>query len=204
MFIEGNGTWTLLVHRKAGRSIEVDRWLRGYGPLEMSDEGGAAPRVLRAEFAVLPDGWSELLRAVKVRFLQLAPTGLASLFYEDDDVAIPLLLRMMRRGAVAVHDRPSLGGRDSGGLTVSQYDVLSLAVGLGYYETPPRVDESGIATHLHISQVRVAELLKEGEASIVTSHVDSSMMTTMRDASFEPRREVEEKRARAGAERKPE
>lgn len=184
MFLKGSGKWTLLVHCAADRVLEVDRWLRRYGPTVVTPGSGSTPSVLRAEFAGGVTGWTGILQTVKVRFLQIAPTGLASLFYEDDDLGIPLLLHVMRRDAKDVHDRPSFGGRDASRLTLSQYEVLSLAVGLGYYEVAPRADQREIAVQLGISAAEVSNLLDRGVANVVTSHVDSFMMTGMRDASF--------------------
>lgn len=184
MFLKGIGKWTLLVHGASERMFEVDRWLRCYGPTDVVVGSGCTPTVLRAEFAEAVGGWADILQTVKVRFLQIAPTGLASLFYEDDDIGIPLLRHVMRRGSIEVHDRPSFGGRDASRLTLSQYEVLSLAVGLGYYDAAPRADQREIAVQLGISAAQVSELLDRGVANIVKSHVDSFMMTGMRDASF--------------------
>lgn len=173
MFLGGPGRWSLLVHGVDAALPAVRRWLMRYSPIRIQQGEGIVPRVLRAEFKEVPGRWAELLGAGQVRFIQLTPTGVGSLFLDGDDLSFEAFVSSLQDDAGNEQGRPARGPPSK--MTRRQFDALSYAVSVGYYEVPHRVNQREIAEHLGMSLSGVSELLRRAEAHVVTAYVDSLM-----------------------------
>jgi predicted DNA binding protein len=57
-----------------------------------------------------------------------------------------------------------------------QFEALSTAVAMGYYEIPHRIDLRALAKTTGVSLGSISELLRRAEATILTHYVDSNLM----------------------------
>lgn len=184
-------TWTLLAQAAAGRPDQLAPWLSPHpGITNVRVAPGLAPKLLRASITALPVQWASVASLVKVHHLNLAPDGNASWFIEGvRDQVLPLVRHLeavagakpMR--ATEVRCRPvSVGGEAP--ITRRQFEALSTAVALGYYEIPHRLDLRALAARTGLSVGSVSELLRRAERAILTHHIDSSLMGWPKDAEL--------------------
>ncbi len=123
-----------------------------------------------------------MLSEVDVRFLELTPEGSASLFVQDSPEHLDRLMAGMPSLPGRVRHRPTHSGHDIH-LTPRQLEVLSLAVALGYYETPHGINLRELASHVGISVGAVSELLRRGESIIIKQYVDRLAASRWDDAT---------------------
>lgn len=171
-FVPVGDRWTLVALSAPGKPAHVARWLKKYDPTEIHLAPGLAPKLLRAHFDELPGSWGTLLTAVLVLFIELTPEGSASIFIEDSEARVERFVESVQVD-VQVRQRVTQSGTERVKLTARQLEVLALAVALGYYETPHKLNLRLLAEKLGMSVGAVSELLRRGESLIITNYVDS-------------------------------
>lgn len=165
-FVRTGPEWTLVVRAPPGRPNDVARWLAPHRPALTRVEPGLAPKRLHAVFEEVPAAWSAWLTGLSVRFLDLRPEGAASLWVDGGDV---------EAFAADVGDarvRRASASPDPDVLTSRQREAMSLAVALGYYEVPHRVDLRTLARRMGLSLGATSELLRRGQSAIVHNFFD--------------------------------
>lgn len=174
--------WTLLALTSPGKPDILARWLRAQPGIEgIRVASGLAPRLLRARVAQLPAAWALVSAYGRVHHLDLSSDGHAAWFVEGLPDQILALVQHLGRvapedRAAAVHCRPVLGARGSAPLSRRQFEALSAAVALGYYEIPHRIDLRKLAAVTGVSLGSISELLRRAEGAVLTQYVDSSLM----------------------------
>lgn len=171
-FLPVDGGWRLVALASPGKTTQVARWLKDYRPSQINVAPGLAPKILRASFDAMPPPWRQMLSAVLVIFIELTPEGSASIFIEDSEKRVERFVESMQVDA-QVRQRVTQAEGERVKLTARQLDVLCLAVALGYYETPHKLNLRLLAEKLGIGVSAVSELLRRGESLIITSYVDS-------------------------------
>lgn len=171
-FLPVGDRWTLVALSAPGKPAQVARWLQQYSPSAINLAPGLAPKLLRAHFDALPGQWGDVLAAVLVIFIELTPEGSASIFIEDSEARVERFVDSVQVD-VQVRQRVTQSGTERVKLTARQLEVLALAVALGYYETPHKLNLRLLAEKLGISVAAVSELLRRGESLIITNYVDS-------------------------------
>lgn len=169
--------WSLTARMDAGKMRPVVDWLDRWDPARVEPAEGLAPKSLHAEFEEICDPW-QILEAVRVDHMVLTPAGTATLVVDDVPPRVDGFVQSMR-GRIGPMDRFRV--RDYHGkvdfresrLTRRQEEVVSLAVALGYYEVPRKVDLRGLAEKLELSLGATSELVRRGEAMIVSSYIDA-------------------------------
>lgn len=158
-------------------------WLRPHpGIEEVRAAPGIAPKLLRAKAETLPPEWATVASFVKVHHLDLAPDGSASWFIEGARDRILALVQHLDGTSVAplafngIRCRPVQGDLGEAPLSRRQFEALSSAVALGYYEIPHRLDLRALALRTGISLGSVSELLRRAEGSVLTHYVDTILM----------------------------
>ncbi len=168
--------WSLGVRTVAGKADAVAGWLTPWGPTKLRLDDGVAPTSLRAEFQELLGPWS-LLEEVQVDHLVLIPEGTLSLVIEDGQEHVKRFLERLRESTNTndLRVRDYLGNANLGdsGLTRRQEEVVSLAVALGYYDVPRKLNLRTIADRLGLSLGATSELIRRGESVIVAGYIDS-------------------------------
>jgi DNA-binding CsgD family transcriptional regulator len=165
--------WTMIVLCPPGKPPQVARWLEAYKPASIHIGTGLSPRILRATFDELPGRWGQMLASVQVQFAQLTPDGSASIFVEDVGSKVELFVQSLQLGRPEVRARKKQPDPNRVKLTPRQLEVLSLAVALGYYEVPHKLNLRELAQKLSLSVGAVSELLRRAEALVITSYIDS-------------------------------
>lgn len=172
-FFELPTGWTLVALTAPGKPPLAARWLEAYSPTSIQIAPGLSPKVLRAVFDKMPPIWERMLTSVVVHYLELTPDGSASLFFEDAPAKVERFVSEITRSDSTTRSRPSHTGVKRTRLTARQLEILSLAVALGYYEVPHKLNLRTLANKVGLSVGAVSELLRRGEALIVTSYVDA-------------------------------
>lgn len=165
--------WALLALTPPGMPVLVARWLQPYRPVAINIAPGLSPKILRAHFEELPTPWQQMLNAVTVHYVELTPEGSASIFVQDSKEKIEKFLQSIPENVTHVRERKTQASVERVKLTARQLEVLALAVALGYYETPHKLNLRSLADKLHLSVGAVSELLRRGESLIITNYVDS-------------------------------
>lgn len=179
---QGNG-WTLVGLTPPAQPPTVARWLERYEPSSIEIASGLAPKILHVDFEEIPDTWARILDAVGVQLIELTPEGAASLFVEGTPDEIDRFVETLETqqdetpAEFEVRARKARTESDEKELTPRQTEILSRAVGLGYYEIPHNLTLRELADRLDLSVGTVSELLRRAEAKIITSHVDSWVKT---------------------------
>ena len=174
--------WTLLAHATAGKPEALARWLAGHpGITDVRVEPGLAPKLLRATAAELPARWAAAASFAKVHHLDLSVDGHASWFVEGakaDIVAFLADLETRQKvplAATEVRCRP-VHERRRAPVSRRQFEALSQAVAMGYYDIPHRIDLRALAAQSGVSLGSLSELLRRAEAAVLTHYIDSSLM----------------------------
>ena len=165
--------WTLLALTTPGRAPDIASWLQAYRPASLEIAPGLAPKVLRATFDALPPTWDRMLSGVIVHYLELSPDGAASLFVQDSRTNVKRFIDVMPPGLPVVRARRRLEPGERVQLTARQLEAVSLAVALGYYELPHKLNLRTLAGKLGLSVGATSELLRRGESLIVTGYLDA-------------------------------
>lgn len=175
--------WTLLAHAAAGKPDALARWLAQHPGIEdIRVEPGLAPKLLRARTARLPPLWAAAASFTKVHHLDLAQDGNASWFIEGDhDEVLAFVNDLEERqdvplAATEVRVRPVHPAKEKAPISRRQFEVLSTAVAMGYYDIPHRLDLRALATQAGVSLGSLSELLRRAEAAVLTHYVDRSLM----------------------------
>jgi DNA-binding CsgD family transcriptional regulator len=146
--------WTMIVLCPPGKPPQVARWLEAYKPASIHIGTGLSPRILRATFDELPGRWGQML-------------------VEDVGSKVELFVQSLQLGRPEVRARKKQPDPNRVKLTPRQLEVLSLAVALGYYEVPHKLNLRELAQKLSLSVGAVSELLRRAEALVITSYIDS-------------------------------
>lgn len=168
----GSG-WTVVGLTAPGKPPVAARWLEAYSPVSIHIGAGLSPRVLRANFDKVPEPWTKILGNVVVHYLELGPDGSASLFIEDSPEKVERFVADLRTRDPTARSRQTHAGPARVRLTRRQLEILSLAVALGYYEVPHKLNLRTLATKVGLSVGAVSELLRRGEALIVANYIDA-------------------------------
>lgn len=171
-FFEMPTGWVLVGMTGPGKPPAAARWLESYAPASIQIAPGLSPKVLRASFDKLPPAWEKLLTSVVVHYLELTPDGSASVFIEDSSENVQRFVDAAKLTNSTARVRQTLSGPQRVRLTARQLEILSLAVALGYYEVPHKLNLRTLAKKVGLSVGAVSELLRRGEALIVTNYVD--------------------------------
>ncbi len=175
--------WTLIAHAAAGKPDVLAVWLRPHPGIEQVRAApGIAPKLLRAKAATLPPEWAKVASYAKVHHLDLSPDGSASWFIEGVRERILALVQHLELTpqtdppGLGIRCRPVQGDGTEAPISRRQFEVLSSAVSLGYYEIPHRIDLRTLASRAGISLGSVSELLRRAEGAVLTHYVDSNLM----------------------------
>jgi hypothetical protein len=163
----------LLALTAPGMPTQVARWLQPFRPADIMIGPGIAPKVLRAHFKELPKPWEQMLSTVIVHYVELTPEGSASIFVEDSPEKVQRFVESLPGDPLQVRERKTQTSAGRVKLTGRQLEVLSLAVALGYYETPHKLNLRALGKRLGLSVGTVSELLRRGESLIITNYIDS-------------------------------
>lgn len=164
--------WSLLMRTVPGRAPAVAEWANTHRPASVTIAPGIAPTFLRADFRELPAHWRWMTFA-RVHHIDLTPDGMASIFVQGTVQEVERLLDWTRQSPHPVHERPTRSGPGGPEMTPRQFEALSTAVALGYYEIPHRIDLRALAQKIGISVGSVSALLRRAEAAVITNYVDS-------------------------------
>jgi hypothetical protein len=177
------GSWTLLAHAAAGKPDILARWLGQHAGIEQVRVApGIAPKLFRATAPILPPAWAAVAAFAKVHHLDLGADGRAAWFIEgvrDQVWALVQHLESARPTPITtsseVRCRPVQSEARS---TISrrQFEALTTAVAMGYYEIPHRIDLRTLAATTGVSLGSVSELLRRAEGTILTAYVDANLM----------------------------
>ena len=173
--------WTLLAHAAAGKPDALAAWLAEQDFQNVRVEPGLAPKLLRATVAELPKVWAAAASFAKVHHLDLAADGHASWFIEGAKADILAFVEDLERkqkvplAATEVRCRP-VNERRRAPISRRQFEALSTAVAMGYYEIPHRIDLRTLAAATGVSLGSVSELLRRAEGAILTHYVDANLM----------------------------
>ena len=179
------GGWTLLAHAAAGKPDILARWLGAHPGIEQVRVApGLAPKLFRATAAALPPAWAAVASFVKVHHLDLSADGQAAWFIEGVRDQVWALVQELDAGRPAdpakpqaeIRCRPVLGPSSQTPISRRQFEALSTAVAMGYYEIPHRIDLRALAAATGVSLGSVSELLRRAEGAILTHYVDSNLM----------------------------
>ncbi len=175
-FEQASAGWRLIILTPPGRPIDVVRWLKPYNPSRIEIEPGLGPKSLTVHFEHLPLPWQGFLATVAVHCIEMTPEGTASFF---TDCAGHRLQSVVQNGTgkPVVRVRESLTGPASTTLTRRQMEILALAVALGYYEVPRRLNLRDLAERVELSPAATSELLRRGERLIILSYFDAHAAT---------------------------
>ncbi len=176
-FLPRGDTWSVLGLTAPGKPDVVARWLQPFGPVAVDIAPGVAPKVVRAHFDRLPASWEWMLSEVAVHYLELTPEGAASVFIHDSPEHVQRFIAGLPGDPAEIRQR-TVDANKQVRLTPRQLEVLSLAVALGYYETPHRLSLRDLAGRMNVSVAAVAELLRRGESLIITHYIDSLSAAT--------------------------
>lgn len=151
----------LVVETLPGRVDAVRRWLSPFADVVQPRRIGA--RTTTATWRQPPRPLASLWDGFEPEGLWIDPCGAASFlgYASEDDahrITEPVGLRL--RGAAL------------GTLSTAQQDALELAVALGYYEIPRRIDLRILAARMGISHGALSELLRRAEQHILVGHCD--------------------------------
>lgn len=171
-FVRNGDQWRLVALTSPGKPPQIARWLEQYGPVSIYIGTGISPRVLRANFDRLPGKWEQIVQGVNMQFAQMTPEGVVSIFIEDTAPRVEKFLASMETGDPQIRARKAHMDPDKVQLTPRQLEVLSVAVALGYYEVPHKLNLRQLASKLDLSVGAVSELLRRAEALIIASYVD--------------------------------
>lgn len=174
--------WTLVALTPPAQPPAVARWLEAYEPTAIHVASGLAPKALRATFDDLPEQWARILEKVRVRFVELTPDGAASLFIKGSPDEVQGFIESVRSEQPEARTRQTRSDDDVS-LSPRQMEVLSRAVGLGYYEIPHNITLRDLAERLDLTVGTVSELLRRAEGQILTSYVDAHMVSKWEDGS---------------------
>lgn len=165
--------WTLLCISPPGTPARVALWLAAYKPQAVHVGPGPKAKFLRAQFATLPKAWASLHADLLVRHIELTPDGYASLFVEDSLARVRNFLARLPGTYPGFGNRRTQAGPEPVRLTARQMEALSLAVALGYYETPHRVSLRTLAKRLGLGVGSTSQLIRRAQALIITHYMDS-------------------------------
>lgn len=155
-----------------GRAQAAARWVQGVADAEVEVEGGLAPTTVRFRFTVPPPGWAPLQDAAGLRRLDVHPEGICSLFLDAAPGQAQLLADEL--GWLEPPRVRQVADAPGSQLTHRQQRALSLAVSLGYYEIPRRIDLGGLASRIGVSSSALSELLRRAESALVMDYCDRS------------------------------
>ncbi len=185
--------WTLLAHAAAGAPDALARWLAKDPRIaEVRVGPGLAPKLLRATVRALPPLWEAAASFVKVHHLDLAADGSAAWFIEGDRQRVAAFVQDLERrqrvplAATEVRCRPVHERDDKAPISRRQFEVLSMAVAMGYYDIPHRLDLRALAARAGISLGSLSELLRRAEAAVLTHYVDAALMAWPADDDGPP------------------
>lgn len=173
--------WTLLAHAAAGTATALAPWLAGHpGIQDVRAEPGLAPKLLRATVKELPPLWAAAASFARIHHLDLSVDGHASWFIEGARPAILAFIadlerRQVKLGATEVRCRP-VSERQRAPISRRQFEALSTAVAMGYYDIPHRLDLRALAVQTGVSLGSLSELLRRAEAAVLTHYVDAALM----------------------------
>lgn len=168
----GSG-WTVVALTAPGKPPVAARWLEAYSPVSIHIGTGLSPRVFRANFDKIPAPWTRMLGNVVVHYLELCPDGSASLFIEDSPEKVERFVADLRTRDPTARFRQTHAGPTGVRLTRRQLEIVSLAVALGYYEIPHKLHLRALAKKVGLGVGAASELLRRGEALIVTNYIDT-------------------------------
>lgn len=179
-----SGGWTLLAHAAAGKPDILARWLAAHeGIQQVLVAPGLAPKLFRALCPTLPPAWAAVASFARVHHLDLSADGHAAWFIEgvrDQVWALVQHLESTRPESkpkgTDVSCRPVQGDSGTAPISRRQFEALSTAVAMGYYEIPHRIDLRALAAATGVSLGSVSELLRRAEGAILTHYVDSNLM----------------------------
>jgi hypothetical protein len=183
-FLPSGDGWSLLAHAAAGKPYQLARWLQPHpGIQDIRVAPGIAPKLLHAKAAELPPAWAQVAAHAKVHHLHLAPDGHGTWFIEGVRDQVWALVQRLEAGQTAplaateVRCRPVHAGRSRAPISRRQFETLSAAVALGYYEIPHSIDLRTLANRTGISLGSVSELLRRAEGAVVTHAPDHGACT---------------------------
>lgn len=174
--------WTLVALTPPAQPPAVARWLEAYQPTAIHVASGLAPKALRATFDDLPEQWASILDGVHVRFVELTPDGAASLFIKGSPDEVQEFVESVHSEQPEARARQTRSDEDVS-LSPRQMEILSRAVGLGYYEIPHNITLRDLAERLDLTVGTVSELLRRAEGQVITSYVDAHMVSQWEDGS---------------------
>ncbi len=181
--------WRVVALTTPDKVIAVAQWLQTYHPVSVQMGPGLAPKVVRAEFAVLPERWANVVSSVRLHHIECSPTGIASLFIAGTKDQVDYLLAQGSPDETQIRTRSSMVQHNHVKIRPRQLEAVRTAVAMGYYEIPHRLDLRELAAKMGLSLGSFSELLRRGESAIVNGFADAmaaSQWEQLDDAAANP------------------
>jgi lambda repressor-like predicted transcriptional regulator len=166
-FIRLEESWQIDVSFRGGQGKPAMSWVERIGATSIVLEQGIAPRHLTARLHDLPASFARLFEGIDLDHLELHPAGVVSLFVRGK-------LGPDVRGGMEGRDRQRTVNvqREQSRITRRQLETISVAASVGYYDVPRATNLRALAKKLAISPGTLSEVLRRGEAHIVTEFLD--------------------------------
>lgn len=172
-FLGDAAACTILAFVPAGCAQAGARWLEDQTGAPATYAPGLAPRKITSTLAPPPPEWSWLDPAVVLQ-VDLIPSGTATLFVLGANN--PLVHLTQPAEPLAWRHRPAALHKGECILTGKQREVLRVAVALGYYDIPHRIDLRDLGKTMGLSLAAVSQLLRRAQARIVRGHMDADTL----------------------------
>lgn len=173
-FVGGTGRVSAVVLTPPGKADEAAEWIRQYNPSHIEIARGLTPKGLVATFDHLPPGWDKLVSMLELRYLELRPEGVLSLFIAAGRPETLRFVEKLPALAQPPRERKAIASRGLVPLTARQYEVLSLAVAYGYYELPHKLNVRDLAKKIGMSLGATSEVMRRGESVIMNNYFDTA------------------------------
>lgn len=168
---------TLLTLVPAGKAAQCAQWVERHTGNPPIAAPGLAPRTLRCELKSIPAPWQPWMSAARVVQVDLATSGVATLFVQGTKAELASLAGKFGTDSHSWRQRPVAPQRkDSGPLTAKQLEVLRNAVTLGYYDIPHRINLRELGKTMGLSVAAVSQLLRRAQAQIIRGYIDANSL----------------------------
>lgn len=166
------GRWSVLALVAAGQATLALPWLAQTIPGEVLVGPGLAPRLITTVVDALPVRLAPWLAMESVMQVDIGPHGVATVFGQGAEAQLHdlgVVLGVPRISANVPPDEPCQ-------LTARQADVLRLAVAMGYYDLPHRVDLQQLGDAMGLTASATSQLLRRAQRKIVRAFVQAETL----------------------------
>lgn len=170
--------WVLLLWAPQGPTDAIRAWAKAKAPSEEIGFGEVGERIVALQCDALPPAWETLFGLFDAHHLIMGPGGSALTRIEGsrDEVGEFLGGLELDVKPESVEVVPAAGDRIRDDvLTPRQEHALARAAALGYFDIPRRIQLDGLADRLGTSSSALSELLRRGQARLVTKYLDNQL-----------------------------